>query len=320
MTGIFVEPHSQIPAHAQIEDQIKFACVRQTLKPGDALPSIRRLARQLTVGDGVVRRAYRELREAGLLATDGRNHVVDPRALAPASKTELVQASAEQCHRLIRWARERRVSTVALSRLLLRHAAAQEFTSPSYLFVDICSLAAERSAAKASRAWGIRIAGVSIGGFTRLWNTNARDVSAVLVNEHLYKDLIEGAGQIVPPAFPIRSRPDERLRRLIRRLPARSAVLLVCSDEEFSRTGRAILRLYEDLADRGRRFQVKKTGDIPDLTHFILTHGSRLLLFSPAVWETLPARIKRMATVAPAFSDPDPQSLEETRIAAGVLL
>lgn len=97
-------------------------------------------------------------------------------------------------------------------------------------------------------------------------------------------------------------------------------MLLVCSDEDFSRTGRAMLRHFEHLFGKRWRFQAKKVSEIPDLTGLIRARRYRLFLFSPLVWESLPARIKRMVTVAPAFSEPDSQSLEETRIAAGVLL
>jgi DNA-binding transcriptional regulator YhcF (GntR family) len=320
LTNILVESHSQVPAHAQIKDQIKFACLHQELKPGHALPSIRRLASQLNVGDGVVRRAYRELHEMGLLVTEGRKHVVGMPAVAAASKAGVVRASTEQCDRMLAWATANHLSAISLSRLLLRQALVREIASPSYLFIDICKLAAERSADKVSKAWGIRIAGVSVGDFTDRWSNNVGDVTAVLVNECLYEDVIEVVGEITPRVFSIRIRLDERLRRRISKLPMRSTVLIICSDEDFSRTGRAMLRHCEQLFGSRWRFQAKKVGEIPDLPRLIRTQRYRLFLFSPLVWEELPTRVKRMVAVAPAFSEPDPQSLEETRIAAGVLL
>ena len=84
--------------------------------------------------------------------------------------------------------------------------------------------------------------------------------------------------------------------------------------------GEAIFRHYERLFGRKWRFHLKKVSEIPDLTSFVLMDRYRLFLFGPRVWEALPARIRRMAGVALAASEPDPRSLEETRIAAGVLL
>jgi len=240
--------------------------------------------------------------------------------LAASSNTDGARASVAKCDRLIAWAGKNRLSAIALGRLLLRRALTREAASPSYLFVDICRPAAEESGAKISKLWGITVAGVSVAAFTSLWRTHARDLSAVLVNEYLYEDVLGVAGEIEPHVFSVRIRLDERLLRRIRRLPTRSTVLLVCSDDDFSRTGRAMIRHCEHVFGSRWRFQAKKISDIPDLAGLIRAQRYPLFLFSPLVWETLPGRIKRMVRVAPAFSEPDPQSLEETRIAAGVLL
>jgi DNA-binding transcriptional regulator YhcF (GntR family) len=320
LAGLVVDPHDQIPAHVQIKDQFKFARTCQELRQGDVLPSIRGLARQVSVGDGVVRRAYRELREIGLLATERRKHVIVAPGPGAASNTDGARASVAQCDRLIAWAARNRLSAIALARLLLRRALTREAASPSYLFVDICRRAAEESVLKISRLWGIKVAGVSVGDFTKLGNGSTRHLSAVLVNEYLYEDVMAAAGEIRPRVFSVRVRLDERLLRRIRRLPKRSTVLLVCSDDDFSRTGGAMLRHYEHVFGSRWRFQAKKVSEIPDLAGFIRAQRYRLTLFSLLVWETLPGRIKRMVRVAPAFCEPDPRSLEETRIAAGVLL
>lgn len=81
LARFFVDPNNPLPAYAQLKDQIKLACAYQELRPGDVLPSIRVLARQLSVGDGVFRRAYRELRELAILGTEHRGHVVVTPAL-----------------------------------------------------------------------------------------------------------------------------------------------------------------------------------------------------------------------------------------------
>ncbi len=285
------------------------------------MPSIRELARQLRVGDGVVRRAYRELRDMGLLLTEDRKHVVGRSAEAAASKMDLVRASTERCDQLIAWAKEHQLSAIALSRFLFRQVSAREAASPSYVFVDICRLAAERSAARISKAWDIRVAGMSVSDFTARWRTDARNLSAILVHQHLYEDVITVTGEDAHRVFSVKVRLDERIRRRISRLSPRSTILFVCGDEDFARTCRAMLRHCEYVFGQKRRFQFKNVSDIPDLSRLLQarTQKFRLFLFSPIVWDTLPTRIKRMVTVAPAFSEPDPQSLEETRIAAGVL-
>jgi hypothetical protein len=188
------------------------------------------------------------------------------------------------------------------------------------MFVDTCRLAAEKSVETVSRLWGIKVAAVSVSDFAKLGKDDTRHLSAVLVNEYLYDDVIAVAGEIKPRVFSVRMRLDERLRRRIGRLPRRSRVLLVCSDDDFPRTGRVMLRLFEHVFSSGWRFQAKKVSEVPALTSVIRAQRYRLFLFTPFVWETLPDRTRRMVRVAPAFSEPEPQSLEQSRIAAGVLL
>lgn len=315
-----VNSYSQIPAHGQLKDQIKLACTYQELRPGDMLPSIRTLARQLGVGDGVVRRAYRELCGVGLLRTERRKHVVATLALAAGSETSiLAQASVEQCDRLIAWAGEKGLSVMALSRLLLRRALVHEIAAPSYVFVDTCRLAAEESADKIGKAWDVRVAGLSLGDFANRVGADVRRWSVVLVNQYLYEDVMQMVGDAPRGVFPVRMLVGKRLLRRLGRLPARSRVLFVFLDGSFSRTARAVLGHYERLSNSKGRFHSTTVSEIPDLARLIQARRYGLFLLSPVVWEQVPTKIKRMPAVARAVEEPDPQSLEETRVTAGVL-
>ena len=284
------------------------------------MPSIRSLARELGVGDGVVRRAYRELRDVGLLVTGDRKHRVGIVAEAAASKSDLVWASTEQCDQLLEWARAHQLNGVAFARFLLRHASTREVVSPSCVFVDICRLAAERSASKVARAWGIRVVGTPVDDFPARWRGRAHELSCVLVNQYLYEDVIKTAGQIMPRVLSVQVRLDERLRRQVRRLPQKSTISIVCADSDPSQACQAIIRQCEHLSSQKHRVLVRKVGEIPNLPQFLQAQRHGLALFSPTVWETLSARTRRMVTVAAAFTEPDPVALEKTRIAAGVLL
>jgi DNA-binding transcriptional regulator YhcF (GntR family) len=316
---LFVDPHNQVPAYGQIKDQIKLACTYRELQPGDPLPSIRALSRQLGVGDGIVRRAYRELCGMGVLRAEHRKHVVATRALVDGSEASaLAQASAEQCDRLMAWARKRRLSAIALGRLLLRLALVQETASPSYAFVDICRPAADELAGKIARAWEVKVAGLSLGEFANLSSADGRRSLVVLANQYLYEEVMRVAGAAAD-VFPIRMRVGKRLLQRMRRLPARTRVLLLFSDESFPQAAEALLRHYEHLYGGDRRFHTAAVSRISDIARFIETRRYRLFLLTPAVWEQVPARIRRMPAVARAMEEPDLESLEETRIATGVL-
>jgi DNA-binding transcriptional regulator YhcF (GntR family) len=316
-----MDPYSQVPAHAQLKQQIKFACTYQEIRPGDVLPSIRALAEQLGVGAGVVRRAYRELCEIGFLANGRRRHVVvAPGSIAASDADALVQECGQQCEQLIAWGRENRLSVIALGRVLLRRAIMLETESPSYVFVDVCRLAAEESADKVAKAWEIRVTGLSAQDFAGLSSAGARRPSVVLVNQFLYEDVMAAAGEMSRGVFPVAMRVAERLQRRILKLPTSSRVLLVLADDLFPQTGRAVLRYYQHLFGRQWRFDAKPVGSIPELTALVGSRRYGLFLLSPVVWEQTPPRLRRSALVDRMVDEPDPRSLEETRVAAGVLM
>jgi GntR family transcriptional regulator len=64
---IRLETSSGLPITRQIADQIRGHCAGGTLRPGDRLPSVRQLARDLAVNQNTVLRVYERLEAEGLL-------------------------------------------------------------------------------------------------------------------------------------------------------------------------------------------------------------------------------------------------------------
>jgi GntR family transcriptional regulator len=58
---IRVERGSSVPISRQIGEQIRAQCLSGTLKPGDSLPAVRRLAQQLAVNVNTILRVYERL-------------------------------------------------------------------------------------------------------------------------------------------------------------------------------------------------------------------------------------------------------------------
>ncbi len=57
------------PIYEQIISQYKFLTLQAFLKPGDSIPSVRKLAMELGVTPGTVAKAYREMEKQGLIET-----------------------------------------------------------------------------------------------------------------------------------------------------------------------------------------------------------------------------------------------------------
>ena len=61
---------SGVPAYRQLVDQVRHALRLGILRPGDQLPTVRDVVRQIAINPNTVHRSYRELEQQGL--TEGR--------------------------------------------------------------------------------------------------------------------------------------------------------------------------------------------------------------------------------------------------------
>jgi GntR family transcriptional regulator len=66
---LHVNPSSGVPIYLQIEAQIKNAIAAGALKPGQPLPSVRKLAADLGINPNTAARAYQELEREGTITT-----------------------------------------------------------------------------------------------------------------------------------------------------------------------------------------------------------------------------------------------------------
>ena len=66
---IQINPTSNQPIFEQIISQIKMLVLKGYLKPGDSIPSVRKLALQLSVTPGTVAKAYSELEHQEVIVT-----------------------------------------------------------------------------------------------------------------------------------------------------------------------------------------------------------------------------------------------------------
>jgi GntR family transcriptional regulator len=62
-----IEKGSAVPISRQIAEQIATLCASESLRPGERLPSVRELARELAVNQNTILRVYERLVGEGLL-------------------------------------------------------------------------------------------------------------------------------------------------------------------------------------------------------------------------------------------------------------
>lgn len=77
-----IDPADPLPIYDQIVRQVKFCVANGAIKPGELLPSVRELARQLRLNHNTVARAYRELQAQNIVVPiRGTGLEVTPQAL-----------------------------------------------------------------------------------------------------------------------------------------------------------------------------------------------------------------------------------------------
>lgn len=92
---ILISNTSDIPLYQQIKDQLKEAILREELREGDPLPSIRAFANDLKVSALTVRRVYEELEQEGFVCSQvgiGTSVTAGNLELLRDSKRRLVEA------------------------------------------------------------------------------------------------------------------------------------------------------------------------------------------------------------------------------------
>jgi GntR family transcriptional regulator len=120
-----VDPRSPTPLYAQIASRLRIAVAAGELRPGDALPSVRRLAAQLRVNPATVVQAYRDLEEEGFVEMrQGAGTFV--RELPPARRSsERVRQATVLVRQLIANARRLGVSLDELHSAILEEIGAK---------------------------------------------------------------------------------------------------------------------------------------------------------------------------------------------------
>jgi GntR family transcriptional regulator len=97
-----LEGHFRVPAYIQLEQQVKHALRLGVLTPGDQLPTVKEVVEKLLLSPNTVLKAYRELENAGLIASRQGKGTFVVRTLAD----PLLTRHATLMRRLVRWMHE----------------------------------------------------------------------------------------------------------------------------------------------------------------------------------------------------------------------
>lgn len=321
-----IQQDSSIPVHVQIKERIKTALLFGELRPGDTLPSIRDLEQQLGIGRAIVRRAYLELEECGIL---------DIRHGRRVSINEYLQIRADQAVRkeledlvedTLRRARKLGVSHSSFSKLLLTRAMELDGKHLSYLFVDSSRALAEEIARQISRMWEVPIAGASLDELPELLCSKDHQIHRIIVTYYRYDEVSALVKRMQKrehaEVVPVSVRFTQDMVEQINSLPSSSKVLLVAEDSEYGRHGKQpFAEAYTELfGQRDIEFAVRPASSFRDLKQVAVKNGYALTIVSNSIWDRLPSIARKALSVTHPRFEVDRTSLEQARISAGVIV
>ncbi len=117
---IRIDVSAATPVYRQIVDQIRTRAVEGVLRPGDALPSVRRLAIDLGIHFNTVAEAYRALAEEGWIdVAHGKAARVRNRSVPTPPEAAEVEDFRQRLRHLIAEMRAQGLSPARISRELL---------------------------------------------------------------------------------------------------------------------------------------------------------------------------------------------------------
>lgn len=284
-------PGDKIPAHVQIEEQVKVALALGKLRPGDVLPSIRQVEEELGVGRMLVRKAYQRLQAAGLLSIiHGRGAVVTGQGRANGRVTDAAEAIIQ---RLVPELRREGLDPVTFARILHQRLLEEDARSPRLLCVDSSEVLARDLGSQIGEAFGVHVRTVGLPRLASVRKTVTPE-TRVLVDYYYLADvrriLVGRTRSIYPVSLDYEPVFVDRLRSL----PLGSAVLLLFYESSLRETGTqlAIEALVDRVKDRGLNVEIKPLKSAGTLEKLVRSRYEAIVV-SNRVWDEHAAILER---------------------------
>lgn len=99
---IHISPKDGVPIYRQIIQQVKYLVASGRLSPGEEIPPIRTLAKQLIINPNTVARAYRDLETEGVVESkQGSGTSISENGLSPLARKEKISILTDRCDALV---------------------------------------------------------------------------------------------------------------------------------------------------------------------------------------------------------------------------
>lgn len=310
---------ARIPAHVQIEEQVKVALALGRLRPGDVLPSIRAVEEDLGIGRMLVRKAYQQLQEAGLVRIiHGRGAVVTGQARANGRVTEKAEGLIE---RILGDLRREGLDPVTFARILYQRLLAEDARTPRLLCVDSSEVLARELGEQIQQALGVRVRTAGIARLRRLRATVTPETQ-VLVDYYYLADVMKSLKGRTGGIYPVSWDYEPAFIERVRSLPMGSSLLLLFYESSLKEQGTllAIEALLDRIKERELKVEVKAVEGVGSLARLARSRYEAVIV-SNRVWDEHAAVLERYPkTFWRLSSRLNQQSLEAVRDRLGFVL
>ncbi len=115
---LHIDPANGQPIYDQVVRQVMFAVASGALRTGDFVPSVRELARQLAINPNTVARAYRQLRDDGILESVRGTGLAVAKGAATRCRKARLTLVGRRLHDVLQEAKRSRLTRTELQSLI----------------------------------------------------------------------------------------------------------------------------------------------------------------------------------------------------------
>jgi GntR family transcriptional regulator len=315
-----LDKHSALPIHAQIKEQIKVALLVGHIRPGDTLPSIRDVEKQTNINRNIVRKAYLELQEAGILDLRHGKGVQVRKTIKYPQHAHVHKEAERLSEEILTKLKRMRISPTAFARYLYQQARTNEAASPYMVYVDATQELADSRAAQISSIWQMDVPGLAMQELAKMPAVELKKIRNILVNylrvEQVQKLLPGGHINVIPLGLTFKA----TMVSAFKRFPKDANLVFVVDDRDYPSLT-MILELYRTtLMGPGMEITsmpLKKVGSVPK---FLESNKYHKVIFSNRIWDSLPDDCRKHPKAVHPEMEMELVSLENARIVAGAIV
>jgi GntR family transcriptional regulator len=314
-----LEQHSRLPIYVQLQEQIKIALLHGGLRPGDTLPSIRDVEKQIGISRNIVRKAYLGLQRSGILNLHHGKGVLVQRQLSYDGRGSAVGRCERLSNDVLRKVVQLGISPSSFARYLYQQAREHEARSPFLIFVDASKSLALARAARISSVWQVNVPGLSIDELRAIKLADLKRLKKILTNYLRFDEvrgIVKGSGSDV---LPLGLKFTEATAREFRKFPTNSSVVLLLDDHDYPSIS-LMLEPYHKIMDPSVELSAMPISKVRNLRQFVSSARFHKVIISNRLWDNIPEDVRKHPLITRPMMDVDLGSLESVRIAAGVVV